>query len=139
MNISTITYQKLNHTWYILRFTYAILFLIAGLDKFARILVSNWPEHISPIVSQAIHMPADVILFIAAVIELTLTFLILTHWPRFGAYLATLWLFAWVANYMSFGSYGAIAVCDFVMAIGAFTLGRLTTIKDRIANEDFNN
>jgi hypothetical protein len=136
MNISTVTYQKLNHTWFILRITYGFLFLILGLDKFARIMVTNWPDLMSSHIQHIVHIPVDVILFLSASFELTLTFLIFTHWPRLGGYLGALWLTAWTVNYMQLESAWAMAVSALVMAIGSFTLGRLTTIKERITNED---
>jgi hypothetical protein len=136
MNISTVTYQKLNHTWFIIRITYGLLFLILGLDKFARIMVTNWPDLISPVIHNIVHVPVDVILFLSASFELILTFLIFTHWPRLGGYLGALWLGAWTINYFHLESAWAMALSAAVMAIGSFTLGRLTTIKERITNED---
>ena len=55
--------------------------------------------------------------------------IVLSKWTRFGAYLVGLWLLAIVANLIIGFEYWDIAVRDFVMAFGAFTLGNLSAVR----------
>ncbi len=66
-------------------------------------------------------------------IEMLVGLAILTSWTRIGAYVATVWLLAVSINLLLMGSFFDIAVRDVVMAIGAYTLARLTEARQPAA------
>lgn len=51
---------------------------------------------------------------------------ILTRWTRLGSYVAAVWLVAIAINLVTTGMFFDLAVRDLEIAIGAFTLARLT-------------
>jgi len=65
---------------------------------------------------------------IVGIVELAVGIAILTAWTRLGAYVASAWLIL-VAINLALAGYFDVAVRDVVMAIGAFTLARLTEVR----------
>ncbi|MBA3953935.1 hypothetical protein H0X48_01250 [Candidatus Dependentiae bacterium] len=135
MNISTATYQKLNHTLQILRGSYSLFFLLIGLDKFVN-WMAHWQTYISPLALQHVTFTPAILAVIAGILEIGIAVLIITQWARTGAYCGFAWLLLLTANVLALHAYLHIALFFAIAAIGAFTLGRLVTITERIANED---
>jgi hypothetical protein len=72
---------------------------------------------------------------IVGIVELAVGLAILTAWTRLGAYVASAWLIL-VAINLALAGYFDIAVRDVVMAIGAFTLARLTEVRQEALAHD---
>jgi len=121
--------QKLVNTWLTMRITYGLLFVVAGADKFIN-LVTVWAKYLSPLVTAQLPIDAGQIMMAVAGIEIVIGLLILFCCPRLGGYLAMIWLLIISANLLSMGMYNDIAVRDIVMAVGALTLARLTSLKN---------
>lgn len=145
MNVSVSTYQKLNHIWWTLKLTYGIVFLVAGADKFFNI-VTHWAKYVSPAVLQLIPIKLQLLLQLVGGLEIIIGILILSNLTRIGAAMATIWLLIICANLIAMGHYSLsplsivspyldIVVRDVVMAVGAFALEALTTVKNEIINE----
>jgi hypothetical protein len=100
---------------------------LAGLDKFFNIL-ADWGTYVSPLAAQLIPLPVDVLMGIVGVVEFAVGVAILTAWPVIGAYIASAWLML-VAGNLVLGGYFDVAVRDVVLAISAFTLARLLTVR----------
>jgi hypothetical protein len=66
---------------------------------------------------------------IVGVIEIVAGIVVLSRFTRFGAYLVSAWLAAIGVNLLTTGTYLDVAVRDIVMAIGAFTLAKLTELR----------
>jgi hypothetical protein len=58
---------------------------------------------------------------------------ILTRWTRLGAYVASLWLVAIALNLVTMGAFFDVAVRDILLALAAFTLARLTEVRQATA------
>ena len=54
---------------------------------------------------------------------------ILTRWTRLGSYVAMVWLVLIAVNLISTGTFFDVGVRDLVMAIAAYTLARLTEVR----------
>lgn len=136
MSYISIAKEKLSHTITLLRLTYGLLFIVAGIDKFFDI-ITRWGQYVNPKLLS--YLSTDLKSFIAGVgiWEILLGFLILICCTRLGAYLAVLWLIAIAVNLVTMGHFYDIAVRDVVMAIGALVLARLINIKKDI-NKDTN-
>jgi len=65
------------------------------------------------------------------IIEMLVGLAILTRWTRIGAYVAMAWLIAIAINLAITGMFFDLAVRDIEIAIGAFTLARLTEARER--------
>jgi uncharacterized membrane protein YphA (DoxX/SURF4 family) len=110
----------------ILKYTYGLVPIVAGLDKFTNILV-DWKHYLSPIVSNLI--PATTFMYAVGVIEIIAGIIVLSY-TRIGAYIVSAWLIGITINLLTTGQYFDIAVRDTVMAIGAFCLAKLTEIRE---------
>ncbi len=131
MNIATNTYKKFIHAWWLLKITYGLVFIVAGVDKFFN-LITQWDNYVNPLI--AAFFPISIVhtVFVAALIEITLGLMILTRWTRAGAYALAAWLGIIIVNLLLFGIYFDIAVRDAVIAIGAIALAWLTDVKEEI-------
>ena len=125
MNISQAAYDKVTQSWWLLKLTYGLVFVIAGADKFFN-LITYWPQYLSPMVAKMLPLTTQQIIWGSALFEIALGILILTVATRIGAYVAMLWLLLIAANLVTFGTYFDIAIRDAVMAIGALVLALLT-------------
>jgi uncharacterized membrane protein YphA (DoxX/SURF4 family) len=122
--------SRLNTPWLALRFGIGLTATLAGLDKFFNLL-TDWSAYVSPIAAQMLPFPTTTFMGIVGIVELVVGLAILTGWTRLGAYVASAWLIA-VALNLALAGYFDIAVRDVVMAIGAFTLARLTELRQEV-------
>lgn len=116
---------KLDSIYTPLRVTFGLVPVLAGLDKFFGLLV-DWQRYLSPAVTRVV--PASVFMPIVGVVEIAVGLMILTRWPRAGAYVAMAWLCAISLNLLLVGAFD-VAVRDLVMAVGAYTLARLSELR----------
>lgn len=129
MNNLIQTYKQLSNTQLLLKYTYGLLFVVAGLDKFFNI-ITLWPKYVSPFVLQAFHTDISTLIIIIAAIEIILGLLVLTKHTRLGAYGIAIWFGIIALNLLTMGAFFDIAVRDIVLAIGAVALAWLTEIKN---------
>jgi len=108
----------------VLKYTYGLVPIVAGLDKFTNLL-TNWPEYLSE--SQASMLPFSTTTFFAIVgiIEIVAGVLVLIR-PALGAWVVMAWLIAIALVLITGGHYFDVAVRDLVMATGAFSLAKLS-------------
>jgi uncharacterized membrane protein YphA (DoxX/SURF4 family) len=112
-----------------LKFTYGLLFIVAGADKFLN-LVTHWAHYVSPFVERLLPMPVQTFLYGVGIFEIIVGILILNHFTKIGAYIAMAWLLIIAVNLVTMGRFFDIAVRDVVMAVGAFVLAQLTECKE---------
>jgi uncharacterized membrane protein YphA (DoxX/SURF4 family) len=122
------THSTIDQTWWALRLTYGLVAFLAGLDKFFGILV-NWESYISPGATNLLPLSAASLMRTVGVVEMAVGLLILTSWTRLGAYVASAWLLVIAATLALSGSHFDVAVRDVTMAVGAWTLARLTEVR----------
>ncbi len=119
--------SRLHNCTAAMRVAVGLMATLAGLDKFFNIL-ADWGTYVSPLAAQLIPLPVDVLMGIVGVVEFAVGVAILTAWPVIGAYIASAWLML-VAGNLVLGGYFDVAVRDVVLAISAFTLARLLTVR----------
>lgn len=107
----------------VLRWTYGLVPIIAGADKFAHML-TDWNKYLAPVVTDMIPLSATAFMSIVGVIEIIAGIIVLAK-PKLGSLIVGFWLLAIVINLLLTGQYFDIAVRDAVMAIGAFSLHTL--------------
>lgn len=106
-----------------LKITFGLVPLLAGLDKFFNIL-ADWGAYLSPAIARMLPFSTEVFMGIVGVVEVIVGLAILTSLTRLGAYVAMAWLIGISLNLILAG-YLDIAVRDLVMAVGAYSLGRI--------------
>jgi uncharacterized membrane protein YphA (DoxX/SURF4 family) len=102
----------------ILRWTYGLVPIVAGADKFFHIL-TDWNKYLAPAIADII--PAGTFMSIVGIIEIVAGILVLAK-PRIGSLVVALWLLGIAINLVLTGQYFDVAVRDTVMAIGAYCL-----------------
>ncbi len=108
----------------ILKFTFGLVPIIAGLDKFTNILV-DWTIYSSPGLIDLLPFDANTFMGIVGVIEIAAGILVLVK-PAIGALVVSSWLVLIALTLIISGQYLDVAVRDVVMAIGAFSLAKLS-------------
>jgi hypothetical protein len=126
--------SRLNVPWLALRLGIGLTATLAGLDKFFNLL-ANWSAYISPLAAQMLPFSPATFMGIVGIVELAVGIAVLTAWTRLGAYVASAWLILVALNLILAG-YLDVAVRDVVMAIGAFTLARLTEVRQEAFAHD---
>ena len=83
MNVSQSVYQKVAVSWWTLKITYGLLFIVAGADKFTNIIV-HWQKYLSPLFAQTGIDPTT-FMYVVGVIEILIGVLTLTRWTKRGS------------------------------------------------------
>ena len=109
----------------ILKYTYGLVPIVAGLDKFANLL-TDWASYLSPGIASMLPMSPSAFMMVVGIIEIIAGVLVLTK-PSLGAWIVMAWLLLIALTLIAGGQYFDVAVRDIVMAIGAFTLAKLSS------------
>lgn len=104
----------------ILKWTYGLVPIVAGADKFANML-TDWDKYLAPIVTDILPLSAGTFMAIVGIIEIVAGILVLIR-PRIGSLVVAFWLIGIAINLLLLGQYFDVAVRDVVMSIGAFSL-----------------
>lgn len=110
----------------ILRLTFGIVPIVAGLDKFTNLL-TDWAQYLNPLVTDILPISAHAFMMIVGVIEIVAGILVLSR-TEIGGFLVAAWLVLIALNLITQGRYLDVAVRDLVMAISSFTLARMTVV-----------
>jgi hypothetical protein len=123
--------KELESAWWMLRIGFGVAPSLAGLDKIFRTnLLADWVSYISPLATAMLPISGDAFMQIIGVIELAVGVAVLTVATRVGAYIAAAWLVAIALNLVTTGQYFDVAVRDLLMAVAAYTLARLTEVRE---------
>jgi hypothetical protein len=129
--------RRLNTPWLALRIGIGLMATLAGLDKYFNLL-ANWEGYVSPVALQLLPVSAGTFMAVVGVIEIGVGLAILTGWTRLGAYVAGVWLLGVAAN-LALAGFFDVAVRDVIIAIAAFSLARLTEVRQEAAAPAFTN
>jgi hypothetical protein len=119
--------HQLNSMWTISKYVYGLVPIIIGLDKFFFFIV-DWNIYVSPYAQSII--PINYLVPGIGIIEIIAGLLILTHWPRYGAYLVAAWIGMVIINLFMIGGMYDIILRDIAIAFGYIMFGQLTKLKE---------
>ncbi len=108
----------------VLKYTFVLLPIIAGLDKFTNIL-TNWSHYVSKDIAAMLPFEPSTFMMIVGVIEIVAGILVLVK-TKIGAYVVSAWLVGIALSLIFSCTYLDVAVRDLVMAISAFSLAKLS-------------
>ncbi|HVW20257.1 MAG TPA: tRNA (5-methylaminomethyl-2-thiouridylate)-methyltransferase [Opitutaceae bacterium] len=108
----------------LLRLTYGVVPVVAGLDKFTNLL-THWSHYLNPALARLLPLGAETFMRLVGVIEIVAGLIVLAK-PRLGAAIVALWLTLIALTLLAGWRYADVAVRDLVMAVGALTLARLS-------------
>ena len=126
--------NRINSAWWALRVGLGAAAFLAGLDKFFNLL-TDWQMYLNPLAARMIPMSGTTFMAIVGVVEMIVGLMILTRWTRLGSYVAAVWLVLIALNLIAGGRFLDVAVRDLEMAIAAFTLARLTEVRQPAADQ----
>ena len=109
----------------LLRITFVVAPILFGIDKFAEVLISDWPKYLAPAFNDIIPGNAEDAMHIVGVVEIAAG-LVVAIVPRFGGLLVAGWLAGIITSLLIVGGYADIALRDFGLLLGALTLARLS-------------
>lgn len=103
---------------------YTALPIVVGLDKFTHYLV-DWDRYLAPFLVRLAGGGVGAFMNLVGVIEIAAGVLVAVR-PRLGALVVSLWLLGVAGNLLLVPGYNDIALRDFGLAVGAFSLWRLS-------------
>lgn len=115
---------NLAQTRRLLKVVYGAVPIVAGLDKFANVLVT-WTDYLPAAFGGVLPLDPVSFMYVVGVIEIVAGVIVLTRYTERGAYLVAVWLVAIAGTQVVAGNYD-IAVRDLVMSVGAVALAQLT-------------
>ena len=110
----------------LLRIAFTVAPILFGLDKFAEVMISDWPKYLAPEFNDLIPGSAQDAMYIVGGVEI-LAGLVVAIMPRFGGLLVAGWLGGIIVSLLLAGGYADIALRDFGLLIGALALSRLAS------------
>lgn len=123
---STTWQQSIKPTFNLLKYTFVVLPIAAGADKFMHLL-TDWDKYLNPDMAGMLPFSVSTFMMIAGVIEIIAGLIVLAK-PRIGGLIVAAWLAAIALTLLAGGMYLDVAVRDLVMAIAAFTMARIAKI-----------
>ncbi len=117
---------SINSTLNILKFSFGIVPIVAGLDKFTNLL-TDWEKYVHPGIAEILPFSPHAFMMVVGVIEILAGILVLAK-PAVGGIVVAAWLTLVALTLIGSGSYLDVAVRDLVMAIGAYSMVRLSRI-----------
>lgn len=115
--------QTIKPTFTLLKLTFAIVPIVAGLDKFTDLL-THWENYINPGIMGMIPFTAYTFMMIVGVIEIIAGIIVFVK-PALGGMIVAAWLTLIAITLIASGNFLDVAVRDLVMAIAAFSMARI--------------
>jgi hypothetical protein len=123
METAVVTSPAVERVYKLMKLTYGLVPIVAGLDKFTNLL-TDWEKYLNPTMAQILPFSAHTFMLIVGVIEVIAGLIVLSR-PALGAYIVSAWLALIGLSLLASGAYLDVAVRDLVMAIGAYSLAQL--------------
>jgi len=121
--------QSLVKIFNLLKFTFVIVPVVAGADKFTNLL-TNWEQYLNPSIASLLPFSASTFMMIVGVIEIIAGIIVLKK-AEIGGYIVAAWLTAIALTLLAGFNYVDVAVRDLVMAISAFSMARISRIAEQ--------
>lgn len=123
METSISTLPRVERVYRLMKLTYGLVPIVAGLDKFTNLL-TDWEKYLNPTIAQILPFSPHTFMLIVGIIEV-IAGLIVLYRPALGAYIVSAWLALIALSLLATKGYLDVAVRDLVMAIGAYSLAQI--------------
>ena len=117
----------------LLRIAFIVAPILFGLDKFAEVMINDWPAYLASEFNGFFPGSAPDAMYIVGAVEIVAG-LVVAISPRFGGLLVAGWLAGIIVSLLLVGGYGDIALRDFGLLIGALALSPLRAHMPRRAS-----
>jgi uncharacterized membrane protein YphA (DoxX/SURF4 family) len=119
----------LNASWWALRIALGVMPILSGIDKYFNRL-ADWGMYLSPLATRIIPVSTPVFMHIVGIVEIIAGIIVLSRWTKIGSYIVMVWLICIAINLVTTGMFFDIAVRDIEIAVAAFVLSQLTTVRE---------
>lgn len=116
--------QPAYQAYLLLHIAFTVAPILAGLDKFAHVLV-NWDQYLAPVIARILPGGGHNFMLLVGVVEIVAGLIVAVK-PRVGGYIVAAWLVGIIINLLLAGGYFDIALRDLGLALGALALSRLS-------------
>ena len=110
----------------LLRIAFTVAPILFGLDKFAEVMIGDWPKYLAPEFNDIIPGSAQDAMYMVGAVEIVAG-LVVAFSPRFGGLLVAGWLAGIIVSLLLVGGYADIALRDLGLLLGALALARLAS------------
>src|SRR4051812_35606719 len=100
---TVVSNQTVKSVWTVLRFTFGIVPIVAGLDKFTDLLVM-WDNYLHPAIAGMLPFPPHTFMLIVGVIEIVAGIIVLVK-PGIGGLIVMAWLILIALQLLASGKY----------------------------------
>jgi uncharacterized membrane protein YphA (DoxX/SURF4 family) len=121
--------KRLNASWWALRIALGVMPILSGIDKYFNKL-DDWGMYLSPYATKVIPVSTPTFMHIVGIVEIVAGVIVLSRWTKIGSYIVMLWLICIAINLVTTGMFYDIAVRDIEIAVGAFALSQLSTVRE---------
>ncbi|MFC7788831.1 hypothetical protein ACU045_07580 [Microbacterium sp. MAHUQ-60] len=108
----------------LLRTVFTVAPILFGLDKFVRILTSDWERYLAPWMNDLIPGEARTAMAIVGVVEIIAGILV-AFLPRLGGLVVAVWLLGIIVSLVGVGGYLDVALRDLGLLVAALALSFL--------------
>ena len=122
--------KHLNGAWWALKIGLGVGPIITGTDKYFDKL-ADWGMYLSPLATRVVPVSTPTFMHVVGAVEIVAGLIVLSRWTKFGGYLVMVWLLGIVVNLLTTGMFTDLAMRDVEIAIGAFALAQLSTVRER--------
>lgn len=120
----------LNAAWWALKIGLGVGPIITGIDKYFNKL-TDWGMYLSPLATNIVPVSTATFMHTVGVVEVIAGLIVLSRWTKIGSYIVMIWLLAIAVNLLTTGMFYDLAMRDVEIAIAAFALAQLSTVRDR--------
>lgn len=121
-----ISSHSLTQAFNLLKYTFTIVPIVAGADKFTNLL-TDWTQYINPSIESLLPFSASVFMMIVGVIEIIAGIIVLNK-TEIGGYIVAGWLTVIALAFLISFNYVDVAVRDIVMAIAALSMAKISKV-----------
>lgn len=118
--------QTLKQTFNLLKYTFVIVPIVAGADKFTNLL-THWEQYVNPSIAGILPFSSSVFMMIVGIIEIAAGIIVLKK-SEIGGYIVAGWLTVVALTLLIDFNYVDVAVRDLVMATSALSMARISKI-----------
>ncbi|OGB83356.1 hypothetical protein A3F66_00655 [candidate division TM6 bacterium RIFCSPHIGHO2_12_FULL_32_22] len=132
MNISNLGVKRLDRAIAVLKYSFGLFFLAAGLDKFFFLIV-DWRQYVSPLLVDIVPTSLTYFLYGVGVLEILIGLYIIFRCACSGGWIAAIYLLIISINLLSFGFFFDIAVRDLMLALSAYAMSAIVYAREEIS------
>ena len=125
--------DRLNVSWWALKIGLGLGPIITGIDKYFDKL-ADWGMYLSPLVTRVVPVSTATFMHVVGIVEIIAGLIVLSRWTKIGSYIVMLWLLGIAVNLLTTGMFYDLAMRDVEIAIGAFALAQITTVREQKAS-----